>query len=256
MSDKLDLLKRLEHSLKAVGAQSRDKVSTRGFDVFIDPDSDAHHLSFAVPSGLTGGWAEAVEAMKTVFAERGRRARLEYFHELHPRLAEALESAGFSLDTRAPVMTLVKEDLAESVTTRGVYLELTADHSDRLGDYLRCQNLAYGGAGDGGALVWLKTMSKGLATGDLMVAGLEQEGRFVSGASVQIGGGVGELAGVWTLPSEQKRGLAYALCQRLLSDYFAEGYDACWLSAAEGALRLYEKLGFSRVGTQYNLSGG
>ena len=96
----------------------------------------------------------------------------------------------------------------------------------------------------------------------MLGAGLWQEGDFVSGATVQMGGplstGVGELAGVWTRPGRQRRGLAFAVCQRLLEDSFAAGSEMCWLSAAEGAEGLYERLGFRRVGTQlnYSLAGG
>jgi len=246
------LLRQLEHSLKTVGAQSRNKLSIQGFDIFIDPHSDAYHLSFAAPSSLgKGSWAEAIGEMKQIFSERGRRARLEYFHELYPDLAEALEKAGFNRDMRAPVMILLKKDFSDPESPGG-YLKLTPENSNLLEGYLRRQSLAYGDNGGDGALAWLDSMKKGLQTGDLMVGALELSDEFVSGASIQIGGGVGELAGVWTLPEKQKQGLAYKLCQRLLNDYFDQGYDLCWLSAAKGALRLYEKLGFKVVGTQLN----
>ena len=140
MKDKR-LLERLEQSLKTVGAQSRDKISISGFDVFIDPASDAYHLSFAVPLDKPeGGWDKALEAMKTAFAERNRRARLEYFHELYPDLAGALKDAGFNQDMRAPVMTLQGQDLAEPAESDGSYLELRPEHSNRLESYLRRQS--------------------------------------------------------------------------------------------------------------------
>jgi ribosomal protein S18 acetylase RimI-like enzyme len=85
-----------------------------------------------------------------------------------------------------------------------------------------------------------------------MAAGVVREGIFVTGAVIQIGEGLGELAGVWTDPLLRRQGLAYALCHRLLSEYAAAGYARCWLSAAEGAQRLYEKLGFVRRGVQLN----
>jgi ribosomal protein S18 acetylase RimI-like enzyme len=69
---------------------------------------------------------------------------------------------------------------------------------------------------------------------------------------IQIGAGTGELAGVWTDPQKRRQGLAYAVCRQLLAEYADAGFDLCWLSAAEGAQRLYEKLGFVRVGTQLN----
>jgi predicted GNAT family acetyltransferase len=88
-----------------------------------------------------------------------------------------------------------------------------------------------------------------------MGAQLEQDGKAISGAVIQ-GAQDGELAGVWTLPEKQQQGLSFALCSRLLADYFATGQTLCWLSAAEGALRLYEKLGFKRMGTQINAQAG
>ena len=39
----------------------------------------------------------------------------------------------------------------------------------------------------------------------------------------------------------------------LLAEAFADGLPVAWLSAAEGALQLYEGLGFVRVGTQVNV---
>jgi ribosomal protein S18 acetylase RimI-like enzyme len=60
---------------------------------------------------------------------------------------------------------------------------------------------------------------------------------------------VGAVKWVWTLPEKQQQGFSFALCSRLLADYFATGQTLCWLSATEGALRLYEKLGFKRVDT-------
>ncbi|CAN5845709.1 GNAT family N-acetyltransferase [soil metagenome] len=246
------LLRRLEHSLRTVGAQTRDVVEAGGFAVFIDRASSAYLLSFAVPSNLEPeDGSPDISAMREVFESRGRRPRLEYFHELHPGLAWALEEAGFAQDMNAPVMTLVPEDLASSPTSvEENYVRFTAEDEDRLEPFLRGQHLAYGGDGED-ALVWLPNLLSGLKAGRHWVAGLEHEGRFVSGAMIQ-GGGVGELAGVWTLPEEQKRGHAFAVCQRLLHSYFADGHDLCWLSAAEGALSVYEELGFKWVGTQLN----
>lgn len=139
----------------------------------------------------------------------------------------------------------------------GIYQRLKADEPERLRAFLEGQNAAYGGSG-GDALAWLPQLTDGLRSGVVLGAGLERGGTFVSGATVQIGGEIGELAGVWTQPDMQKQGLAFAVCQPLLSDLFAADYSLCWLSAAEGALGLYERLGFRSVGTQlnYTLRGG
>jgi ribosomal protein S18 acetylase RimI-like enzyme len=78
-------------------------------------------------------------------------------------------------------------------------------------------------------------------------------GTPVAGAVLQYGGGIAELAGVWTHPDHRRRGHARVACHALLAEAFAAGLPLAWLSAAEGALRLYEGLGFVRVGTQVNL---
>ncbi len=247
------MLKRLERSLSDVGAQSREVVEADGFAVFLDPVSSAYLLSFAVPAELDpADWSPGIAALREVFESRGRRPRLEYFHELHTGLAWALEAAGFEQDTSAPVMALQREALTDLPTSvAGDYVRFTTADEDRLEPFLRGQSLAYGGDGGEDALAWLPNLSAGLKAGRSWVAGLEQEGAFVSGAVIQ-GGETGELAGVWTLPEHRKQGLAFHVCRRLLHDYFAKGHELCWLSAAEGALSLYERLGFERVGTQLN----
>jgi ribosomal protein S18 acetylase RimI-like enzyme len=76
-----------------------------------------------------------------------------------------------------------------------------------------------------------------------------------AGAVLQYGGGLAELAGVWSHPDHRRRGHARVACHALLAAAFADGLELAWLSAAEGALQLYEGLGFVRVGTQVNLEG-
>jgi ribosomal protein S18 acetylase RimI-like enzyme len=251
------MLYRLEQSLKNAALKSREKVLHDYFDAFIS-SSPEPQLSFAVPkTGLEN--LTAIASLKETFRERGRVARLEYFHELYPALKQCLLESGFKLDMSAPVMTLVPKDLSQSSEVEATYTVLT-DDEEMLEKFLRCQSVAFGGSGGDDALAWLPAMTEMLKSGDLMGAVLEQKGDYVSGAVIQ-GADDGELAGVWTLPQKQRQGLSYMLCQRLLADYFSgnqplKNQTLCWLSAAEGASRLYEKLGFKQVGTQLNLGFG
>jgi ribosomal protein S18 acetylase RimI-like enzyme len=192
----------------------------------------------------------AIASLKETFRERGRVARLEYFHELYPDLKQCLLEGGFKLDMSAPVMTLTPRELSEPSNVAATYTVLTEDKR-LLERFLRCQSVAFGGTGGDDAHAWLPAMTDMLKSGELVGAVLEQDGEYVSGAVIQ-GAEDGELAGVWTLPQKQRQGLSYMLCQRLLHDYFLGRQSLCWLSAAEGALRLYEKLGFRKVGTQLN----
>ncbi len=253
--DNFQELIKLETSLRLVGAQGREKLKVGPFEAFISASKNPT-LSFATPYTDVSDWSTAVYALTDVFAERGRSVRLEYIHELHPSLAAALEAAGFEQDSAAPVMTLTQDALAgPPPETHGTYRGLQADEPERLREFLERQNVAYGGVGgadDEGALAWLPQLIGGLKSGVVMAAGLEQNRTFVSGAMIQVGGKVGELAGVWTSPNLQGQGLAFTLCQRLLTDHFTAGFELCWLSAAAGAEQLYQRLGFKRVGTQLN----
>lgn len=247
----IDLLQRLEHSLKNILRVTREHVATSGFDIFISSSSDGP-MNYAVPK-KTENWESSIAELIKVFTKRHRQARLEYFHDLYPRLELALKRAGFLQEMSAPVMALTREYLSAKEGTAQADYVVLEDKEDMLETFLRRQSLAFGGLGDESSLSWLDSLRQGLQQGSLSGAYLKHKGEMVSGAIIQ-GAEDGELAGVWTLPTEQKQGFAYMLCQKLLSDYFARGQSLCWLSAAEGAQKLYTHLGFKVVGTQLNMS--
>lgn len=247
---KLELLQRLEQSLKRAATLSKKRELVAGFDIFIS-ESSSPYMNVAVPSSAQVDWQHSIEEMKNYFNHRQRQARLEYFHELYPNLKAALEKAGFIQEMAAPVMILTKENLSSKNGTATAEYLLLDENEENLKTFLRRQSLAFGGLGDD--LSFLDSMRNGLKQGNIMGAALKQDNEIVSGAIIQ-GGVDGELAGVWTLPSKQKQGLAYTLCHKLLQDYFSRGQNLCWLSAAEEAQKLYANLGFTVAGTQLNMS--
>lgn len=210
-------------------------------------------LSLALPREMSNDWDAFIPALEVAFAARGRAPRLEIFRERYPTLGPALERAGFTLDDTAPVMALRAEDFSP-VTPDPDYLPLRAERG-MLETFLHIQNEAYGGLGEG-ALGWLPHLSTGLREGHIVGAALRQNGELVAGATVLLGGDVGELAGVWTKASLRRRGLARYVCAALVSAFFRSGGTLCWLSAALEAVGLYRRLGFSEVGTQLNYSKG
>jgi len=228
-------LQTLETSLRAAGRHGRTTITQDHFESFISP-SPAYHLSFAVPIlPNPSQWETEIQQLKQNFAKHDRQIRLEYMAELHPHLAPALASAGLVEEMRAPVMTLAAEQLPISQLPYPAGYRRFESHDE-----------------NESALAWLPSMISGLEKGTVMAAGIQCNDKFLAGASIQIGDSIGELAGVWTDPTMRKQGLAYGVCHALLQNYMAAGYKRCWLSAAEGALRLYEKLGFERAGTQLN----
>jgi ribosomal protein S18 acetylase RimI-like enzyme len=249
-------LHQIEANMRAVGRQERTVLTQEAFELFISPSAD-EWLSFATPlsaSRPNGSWVTAVAEMQAAFATHGRRPRLEYIADLHPNLAPALEEGGLVCQSNNPVMWLETAELAPPPKpfSAARYQRLTAEDEPLLRAYLSQQSIAFGGTGGDDSFGWLPTLQSGLGKGLVWGAVLAQDDGLVSGAVIQMGNGLGELAGVWTAPEWRGRGLAYAVCHQLLAEYTTAGYAGCWLSAAEGAQRLYAKLGFGVVGTQLN----
>jgi ribosomal protein S18 acetylase RimI-like enzyme len=252
----MEELLRLVRSVRAAAARGRTAIPVDGFTLFV-ADSAHPHMNFAVPNDeAPTDWSAALAALRTVCATHGRFARIEGFAELHPDLPLAADAAGWRRAMTAPVLTLAPAALTPAPPRVGTYRSLDPDDRTRLEAVLRGAHHAFGGAEDDpAALAWLPQLRRGLRVGTALGGAVEVDGAAVSGAVVVHGDDAGELAGVWTHPSFRRRGLAQQACHTLLATAFAAGLPLAWLSAAEGALRLYETLGFERVGTQVNLDG-
>lgn len=249
-------LRRLAASYRVAAVQGRTVLETAGFVACLSRTSANPYLSVAVPADeAPEDWEAALAALRTTFERHGRRARIELFAELQPDLLVAADAAGWARAMTAPVLTLEPSALAAPPPAgEGVYRTLDPDDPVRIEVALRGQSLAYGGApGDPSALDWFPSLVAGLRDGSVRAGAVDVAGEPVAGASLQIGGDVGELAGVWTHPSRRRRGLARRACHALLTEAFGDGLSLAWLSAAPDALALYEALGFVTVGTQVNL---
>lgn len=249
------VLRRLADSLRGAAAATRDTVVVDGFRLYLSPDSPQPFMSLAVPEDdERDDWEVVLSALPTAFAAHGRLPRIEVFAELHPALLRAAAAAGWRRAMTAPVLTLARHALAPVPPAVGAFGWLAPDESGRLETALRGSHVAYGGAdGDPDALDWGPQLVRGLRQGTLLAGTVDVDGAPRAGAVVQLGGGTGELAGVWTHPAFRRRGLARQACHALLAGAFARGVPSAWLSAAEGALGLYEGLGFVKIGTQVNL---
>jgi ribosomal protein S18 acetylase RimI-like enzyme len=78
----------------------------------------------------------------------------------------------------------------------------------------------------------------------------EDGGGPLATGSYQLAAGVAEAMGIGTLPAARRRGIGAALTGKLVEDARARGAEIVFLSAASGDVaRLYERIGFRRVGT-------
>jgi len=241
--------------MRKAAAATRETVLVDGFALFLSRDSAHPFMSLAVPEDAErDDWDAGLAALPGAFAAQDRSARIEVFAELHPALLRAADAAGWQVAMTAPVLTLAPRSLAPAPPAVGDFGWLDPDDGERLEAALRGSHLAYGGAdGDPAALEWAPQLVRGLRQGTLLAGAVDRDGVPRAGAVVQLGGDAGELAGVWSHPGFRRRGLARQACHALLAGAFARGVPMAWLSAAEGALGLYEGLGFVRVGTQVNL---
>jgi ribosomal protein S18 acetylase RimI-like enzyme len=248
-------LRRLAQSLREGAAATREAIAADGFTLFLARDTANPTMSLAVPDDEPPvDWAAALAALPAAFTAHGRSARIEAFAELQPALLREADAAGWRRAMTAPVMTLVAEAMTPAPPPVGAFRWLTPDEPARTVAALRGAHVAYGGAeDDASALDWRPQLERGLWQGTLLAGVVEVDGVPRAGAVVQLGGGAGELAGVWTHPAFRHHGLARQVCHALLAGTFARAVPLAWLSAAEGALDLYEGLGFVRVGTQVNL---
>ncbi len=242
--------------MRDAAAPGRAVRTLPGFVACLDEASANPFLSVAVPDGVDPeDWAGALDALTAHFAGSGRRARIEAFAELRPGLLAAADAAGWTRAMTAPVLVLEPGAFAAPpLPSGGAYRPFDPEDVGRIEASLRGQHAAFGGAADdGGALDWFPSLRTGLREGRVRAGAVDVAGVPVAGAVLQYGGGLAELAGVWTHPEHRRRGHARVACHALLAEAFAAGLPLAWLSAAEGALRLYEGLGFVRVGTQANL---
>lgn len=92
-----------------------------------------------------------------------------------------------------------------------------------------------------------------LENGVTLPAFAELDGRIVAVGYHQPVGTMSEIVGVATLAAFRRRGLGAALTSLLASDAFERGADTAVLSAGDDAVaRVYERVGFRRVGTMGN----
>jgi ribosomal protein S18 acetylase RimI-like enzyme len=245
------LLARLAEQFADAVADGSEIHVTEGFRVHLWHSADPFYRNVAIPVRQVADWQPAIAAMRALFEAHGRTPRLEFFAELWPGLATALEAAGFHAERRAVVMTRGPEG---ALAAGGPARLLAADEPrSLLAAFLARAAEAFGEPAALLAAGEVERLAAGLARGAVMAAAALEDGRPVSGASLIRAGRVAELAGVWTSAAWRRRGLARRCCARLLERFFADGGEVAWLSAGDAASAgLYRSIGFSPLGTQLN----
>ena len=245
------LLERLVPNALAAAAEGRRQGQVGPFALFLSETSDDPMLSFAVPVAPAVEWRPAIAARQQAFDDVGRRFRVEFFRELYPALSPTLFAMGYRREMEAPLMTLHAGDYRPAPVWAAALLDAGDDGG--IDGLMQVQAEAFDGPLDtAGHQDFRGRLVQGLQSGTRRAALARLGGVPAASALLLVGGGSAELAAVGTRPPFRRRGLAEAVCRRLLDVHFADGHDLAWLSAAAGAEPLYIRLGFRLAGTQLN----
>jgi GNAT superfamily N-acetyltransferase len=183
-----------------------------------------------------------------MFGERRAELEIEYNDALFPRVGAWLEATGLSLDHRDPLMACRPERFAPVVAPYVRLRRLTLDSDSA--DLQAFQTIRWTNGGDRDhAVPPLGDLSKELASSRslYLLAWLDDE---PAGTGVLHSlKGSGELVGIVTRGDKRRRGVAATVTSHLVARHFSTGGDFAFLDAAnEGAVKLYERIGFKTFG--------
>ena len=248
-------LRRIEAQLHAALAEGAVPHDVAGFRIYLWRTPDPFYRNVALPRHAPISWATAIRDLRAAFARHQRRARVELFAELWPDLAAALQEAGFAIEAQAPVMA---SPAAPPEVAAAVLPVLRLEGTTPRPMLQACLESAAATFHEPSAMLApgeLERLQESLAGGSLRSLAALDQGRPVAGASLAGCGPVAELLGVWTAAGHRRRGLARALCSRLLHEFFQGGGELAWLAAgSREGLAAYRQLGFRTCGTQLDFA--
>jgi ribosomal protein S18 acetylase RimI-like enzyme len=263
------LLHRLETFYDAVprrGAAPEDHGPLRLF--LPEPGSWPYYARPGSPGAVVT--AADVLSVRSRQRELGLPESFEWVHDVTPSLTTAAEDAGLVVQ-RCPLLVLAGEPAPPPPGTTARVLG--PDDADELALAEAIASVGFG-AGIGTRVGPGGPAQRDRALADVPVARLERLRRLVrEGAAAravalleegpdgrmdgplaaggyQRAGDVVEVVGVATLPAARRRGLGGAVTGALARAALAAGATTVFLSAQDDAVaRVYERLGFRRVGT-------
>jgi ribosomal protein S18 acetylase RimI-like enzyme len=187
--------------------------------------------------------AAALVAAEAEFRKRGRPFGMDVAAGRHPRVDEAVRSAGYALLFSWPAMAVAVDDLPERPLPEGVRVAPVRDEAETSAVARVERALLDPTEPDSGiAERFYGPASYGADGARTFVAWEGDEPVGIASAHLRAGA-VGIL-GVGVVPSARRRGIASALSVIAARAFPA---DLAWLHAAEDARSLYARLGFGQV---------
>ncbi len=245
------VLDRIGRSLVAMSAAHAGATSAGAFRLLTWPGSDLPELNYAMPVRAARDWDRAVDQLADAFAAADRAPRVEVIVEVWPAADAALRRRGWAMTGEAPVMALEPDGFRPAPPVDGI-AERWLDGGDpegRLDDFLDLQSTAFGFSTDRLGRHRIVDLRQELSSGSMATLAMIEQGRILAAASLLGTPPLGELVGVAVRPEARGRGCGARACSVVLDRFLHQGGRLVWLVAEAPAIRLYEGLGFVRVGT-------
>jgi hypothetical protein len=192
---------------------------------------------------------EAVARLRSLFEHQAERLEIEYDEVAFPEVGRWLEAGGLERVERNPLMAS-RPNRFKSFAAPGVVMSRLTEKSTAA-DMLAFQTIRWTNGGDNeGPIAPVGQLRRQLEshTSVHLLARLDgvPAGTGVSHAMK----GAAEIVGIVTRADKRRRGVAATVTSELVARHFASGGDFAFLDAAdEGAVKLYEGLGFETFGT-------
>ncbi|MEP7190692.1 MAG: GNAT family N-acetyltransferase [Roseiflexaceae bacterium] len=253
----VELSRMCEQNANAVSARSRTIIDCGPFRALLDPSTDMIWVNYAVPVGAIDDAQVTIAALaelRRAVAQHQRRPRFEFNTLPWPKLPSLLESAGFELQDRHPLMVCTPHTFRRFAAPDVAVRFLGGDDpTPTLAAAMALQSESFGGPPELALADEVKRLREQLRVGSLCYAFATLNGMPAGAGSTAPIDGVAELAGVATTPALRRRGVAATLTSFLAEQLFAAGGTLAWLSAGDAAAQaVYERVGFTVADTRLN----
>ncbi|WP_406146518.1 GNAT family N-acetyltransferase [Streptomyces sp. NBC_01012] len=252
----------IQNYARTLTLRSPDHYRAGPFTVRHNPGWELKFANYAIPDQDAEPTARDIADLVAAFRAHDRLPRLEFLPTWAPAVEPALLAAGFTVESRAPVMACTADRLLTPKPVDGLRIAEPVTEAE-FTDAAAVQHTGFGSDGgpdddssdggpDDGEIAWLRTAAAG--GGVAALATLEGRPAGAGGCSVPADG-IGELAGLAVAAPFRRRGVGAALSSWLTHTAFERGYRTVWLEpGGPDVERIYASIGYRRAGEKLNIS--